>query len=100
MEKSNNITQNDIKVMSFMYNTETGKGLSKAKGITIEDLKSQIDFLSESKIRSTVRLLLENGFVDYGVKIGKMKTYHITNDGLNYIKSIKKVVINLNNEEE
>jgi len=99
MEKIQNITQNDIKIMSFMYDRKTGRGLSKSKAMTIDEISANIDFVSESKIRTTIRLLLQLGFIDYGIKNGKKNTYHIKPEGLSYIESIKKVVINLNEEE-
>ena len=99
MSDLRDITENDIRIMRNMYDMKTSKGLSKAKAMTIDEIKEKTTELSESKIRDTIRLLLTYNYVDYGVKRGKKKTYHITNDGLNYVKSIKELVINLIEEE-
>lgn len=99
MEKMKNITQNDIKIMRYMYDIKTGRGLSQSKAMAIDEISSQIDFVSESKVRNTIRLLLDLGFVDYGIKNGKKNTYLVKPEGLNYIESIKKTVINLVEEE-
>lgn len=100
MNSLRDITENDIKIMQNMFDKNTNKGLSKAKGITIEEIKSKIDDLSESKIRDTIRVLSAYNYVDNGVKKGKKKTYHVTNEGLNYIRSIKELVINLIEEDK
>jgi hypothetical protein len=50
-----NLTLNDIKVMSLMFDTKTGIGLSKAKGMTVEEITSKTeDIMSESKVRNAI----------------------------------------------
>lgn len=97
MENSNllSLTINDIKVMSLMFDIKTGIGLSKAKGMTIEEIKAKTKEISESKVRNAINKLLQCGFVDLGIKNGKKKTYHITSFGFEYIVSIKETVIEI-----
>jgi DNA-binding transcriptional regulator GbsR (MarR family) len=92
-----------------MFDKESGTGLSKAKGITIDEIKPKIDELCEklnidtistSKIRDAVCKLTECGYVDLGIKRGKKKTYHVTAEGFNYIREIKKNVIVIKKDKE
>lgn len=92
-ENTINLTQNDIKVMSLISNVETGIGFSKSKGTTIDEIKSKIDDISESKIRNALMKLVQNKYVDFGIKKGKKNTYHITPEGVEFIREIKKSVI-------
>lgn len=98
MENSNllSLTINDIKVMSLMFDIKTGIGLSKAKGMTVEEIVEKTsEIMSESKVRNAINKLLQCGFVDLGIKNGKKKTYHITSFGFEYIVSIKETVIEI-----
>lgn len=105
-ENSINLTENDIRVMGYIFNKETGIGLSKAKGITIDEIKVRTDEVSNlkdittisiSKIRNAINKLIECGYVDLAVKRGLKKSYHITTEGFNYIIEIKKSVIRIEN---
>lgn len=101
-EKLVNLTENDIKVMSFIGDKVNGVGFSKAKGTTIDAIKEKAVNLSisESKVRNALTKLISKGYVDLGIKKGKKNTYHITTDGLNFVSEIKQTVINLNKKEE
>lgn len=98
MENTNllNLTLNDIKVMSLMFDTTTGIGLSKAKGMTIEEIALKAsNIMSESKIRNAITKLIQCGYADLGIKQGKKKSYHITSEGFEYILKIKENVIDI-----
>lgn len=104
MESNINLTEKDIRIMICIFDKETGVGLSKAKGITIDELKCKIDTISSSKdmtavsiskIRSAIRKLRECEYVDFGVKKGLKKTYHVTTMGFNYMNEIKQNVITI-----
>lgn len=102
MENLRELTQNDIKIMANCYNEETGQGLSKIKGITVDEVYIKIKDtleLSESKVRHALTTLVDYGYMDYGVKRGKKKTYHITENGCDYIASIKEKVCNIRSGE-
>jgi Cdc6-like AAA superfamily ATPase len=97
-----NLTENDIRIMSCMFDKTTGIGLSKAKGITVDEIKPRVDEMCEklqissistSKVRDAITKLTECKYVDLGIKRGKKKSYHVTTEGFNYILEIKKNVI-------
>lgn len=96
MNEDINLTENDIMIMSFMYNVETGVGLSKAKGVTIDDISVKANsIMSTSKVRDGLKKLLSCNFVEYGIKKGKRKTYVVTSNGVEFIKNIKQSNIDL-----
>lgn len=95
MDNLRELTQNDIKIMVYCYDKKTGVGLSKANGITVEEVYNRSKealSLSESKIRSALNTLVEYGYMDNGLKNGRKKSYCITDEGYAYIKSIKEVI--------
>lgn len=100
MNEDISLTENDIIIMSFMYNIKTGMGLSKAKGITIDEIAIKAnDIMSTSKVRDGLNKLVACGFVEFGIKKGKKKTYVVTVQGIEFIKNIKQSNIDLIKEE-
>jgi DNA-binding transcriptional regulator GbsR (MarR family) len=89
------LTENDYKVLTKVFDKTNDKGFSRATGSTIEDIKEKIDFLSESKIRSAIKALIEYEYVSKGVKKGKKDTFYITALGLTDLKNLNKKSINI-----
>lgn len=94
MDNLKDLTESDIKIMSNSFDPINNIGLSKAKAITIEEVyektKDKLG-LSESKVRYTLNMLVKYGYMDFGIKKGKKKTYYITPEGCEFIKEIKNM---------
>lgn len=96
MENLIALVDTDLRVMSCMFDSKTQLGLSKAKGITVEEIKSRYNGeISTSMIRYSIKKLLSHQYIGTGVSKGRNKTYHITQLGLNYIKDIKQPTIEI-----
>jgi len=89
------LTENDYKILGKVFDKTKDKGFSRATGSTIEEIKARIDFLSESKIRSAIRALIEYEYIGKGVKKGKKDTFYITALGLTELKNLNKKSINI-----
>lgn len=98
MENSIELNENDLKVMSCMFDTSTQQGLSKTKGVTLEDIKGKLESFSEASIRHSIKKLLATECIGNGIKKGRRKTYHITQEGLDYVATIKKPVVQIINK--
>lgn len=81
-----------LRVLSSVYDKETRAGLSKTKALRIKDISEKVS-CSEITVRKMIAILLKHGLVDKGIKKGKFLTYHITNKGLEYARSITECVI-------
>lgn len=86
-------TENDYKIMkSILDKNDKDKGRCKTKATTIEEIKSKTD-LSITKIRNTLNLFIENGFVMEGVKQGRTKTYMVTKEGMRELNSLRVNIV-------
>jgi len=88
------LTENDYRVLSKVFDNKINKGFSRALGSTVEDIKNKLD-LSDSKVRSAIRVLVEYGYIDKGIKKGKKDTFYITALGLEDLKDISQQSINI-----
>jgi len=88
------LTENDYKVMSRILNRKDDKGLSKTTGVTRSELKELTD-LSYTKVGDALNLLIEYDFVSIGISKGRQKTYYLSINGLNELKSLTQKVINI-----
>lgn len=104
--KTYNYNSNDIVIFRAIYNEKEQRGMSLAKGSTIEDILRNLDLekpLSEAKVRATVRKLKEDGYIAEGIKVVNLKTYYITIKGLELLEEITNPVGSVKeffNEEE
>lgn len=81
-------TKNDYKILkNIMDRNDETKGRSRNKGTTVKEICDKTG-LSYNKVRLTLKMFLEDGFVGYGVALVKTKTFYITEDGLIELKSL------------
>lgn len=81
----------DIKLLAIL------NGLDKTnpyKALSFEEIYKEYSNqsttnASESTIRRSIKTLLENGYIEYGYKRVNVKTYYVTNLGIELISSIK-----------
>ena len=66
------------------------KGYTKGNGTTIKEI-IDITGLSEGKVRTTVTKLVKDGFLNLGISQGRTRTYYITKEGIEELKSIYQV---------
>lgn len=88
------LTENDYKVMTRIVNVKEDKGLAKNTGVTRSYLKDLTN-LSYTKVGDALNLLIEYEFVSIGISKGRQKTYYLTINGLNELKSLTQKVINI-----
>lgn len=81
------LNTNDYLILNKVVDTERNLGSSRLRGITIEELANRTG-LSTTKIRTGIKKLLDEGFVDNAVKRVKSNAYHITEKGLNEIEAV------------
>lgn len=79
------ISKNDYLVLAALYNDDCNTEL---KSYTINKLQL-ITQLSTSKIRKTIKIFLDTGYIDEGCLQRTAKTYYITKDGINKIIELK-----------
>lgn len=89
------LTENDYKVLTKVFDKSADKGFSRATGSTIEEIKTRIEFLSDSKIRSAIKALIEYEYVGKGVKKGKKDSFYITALGLADLQNLNKKTVNI-----
>lgn len=92
------LTENDYRILSRVFDNKSKKGFSRATGSTIEDVKAKIE-LSESKIRDALKTLIEYGYVEKGIKKVRKDTFFITELGLNDLRKINEMSVNIIREE-
>ena len=101
----------DIKIINAVMDRETKRGFSKSKGTTVYQIERKTK-LSSSKVRTSLKMFKEKGWVDEGIKTTRKypddvednitssktiyMTYYITAEGLEGIKSLKETSIILN----
>lgn len=86
-DKSLNVS--DVKILiaiSDKDNPSTGR--SEIKGVTIKTLVTKTKY-SHVKVRGTIKLLIQKGFVAEGLRNGNSKTYYMTDDGIKLLKEYK-----------
>lgn len=93
------LTENDYRIFQKVLTNNLDRGKSKTKGITVKMLMELSD-LSNTKIRDTLNVLIDYGYIERGISIGREKTYFITQDGIEELKSIAQSVIKFKKEKK
>ncbi len=88
----NLLNTNDYLVLNKIVDIETGKGISKLRGVTVVEL-SEITGFSTTKIRNSLKKLKDRGFIDFAIKRVRSDTFHITELGVKELESIGQPVI-------
>lgn len=91
------LTEYDYKVLGKILNRKEDKGLSKTSGVTRRELEKATG-LSYTKIGDALKLLMELDFVSMGIAKGREKTYYLTVNGLEELKSITQKIIDIKKE--
>lgn len=89
-----NLNISDYKVLNSIIDRDTGKGASKLRGVTVVELV-EITGFSSTKIRNSLKKLIDRGFVDYAIKRVRSDAFHITEEGMNEMVSIGKSVVSI-----
>jgi RIO-like serine/threonine protein kinase len=84
-------TQNDIRILRAITNSDRTKGNSKFTATTLKEIEEVTGF-SHQKVRSTIIKFLNLGYVQEGFKNGKQKTYMLTKEGYEFLK---EAIINI-----
>lgn len=83
----------DFKILkNIMDKNDETKGVTRANGSTINELVNKTK-LSDKKIRTTLKLFLDDGMVCYGLKNRNSNTYCLTEKGLDEIQSVKTSIM-------
>ena len=75
-------TKNDYAILRAIRNAK-----SELISITIKSLQEETK-LSTVKIRKTLKLFLNEGYVKQGIPKIKAKTFYITQEGINKLKEV------------
>jgi predicted transcriptional regulator len=93
------LNTSDYKVLNSILDLDTKRGLSKLRGTTIIEL-SELTGYSTTKVRNSIKILKEVGFVDNAVKRVRAEAYHITPEGLKELEMIGQSVIGYDPESD
>lgn len=95
MDKFN---ETDLQVLGAVLKWHTdGNGNSLSDGVKIEYIQELVK-KSVSRIRNSLNLLIEHGYISEGFKQGLKKTYVIQPLGVAFLANAKKSVIDINND--
>lgn len=83
------INTNDILILKAIVNKEDNRGLSKAKGSTVNQIQLACG-LSDSKVRKTLKKFIEEEWVGEGVKVLNIKRYYVTEKGLKELSELRR----------
>lgn len=91
-KNSSNFTMSDFKILlavaSVKRNGERVGG-SSLKAVTVKEVGSLIK-LSNVKIHQTLSAFIDYGYIQEGLKIGKAKTFYVTETGFSFLLELKK----------
>jgi DNA-binding transcriptional regulator GbsR (MarR family) len=93
------LNTNDYRVLNMIVDIENNLGNSRLRGRTVDELVNSTG-LSTTKVRSSLKKLIESGFIGNGIKRIKSNTFHITQIGSEELESIKTDIIDMNKFEE
>lgn len=93
------LNTNDYRVLNMIVDIENNLGNSKLRGRTVDEVVKSTG-LSTTKVRSSLKKLIESGFIDNGIKRIKSSTFHITKLGSEELENIKTDIIDTNKFEE
>lgn len=88
------LNSNDYKILESIVDKEKNRGLSRGRGSTLQQLVEKTGF-SDVKVRNTIKVLLEMGLIEEGVKKVRARTFYISEKGIEELKDLRKTVINL-----
>lgn len=85
------MSMRDVKILMILNKEDKS---TPVKSLKFDDIWSRYKDasnanISESSIRRNLKILVENGYVEYGFKIGSIKTYYITSLGIELLSTIK-----------
>lgn len=92
-----NLNTNDYRVLNMIVDIENNLGNSKLRGRTVNELVDSTG-LSATKVRSSLKKLIDAGFIDNGIKRIKSNTFHITKLGSEELENIKSDIISIEEE--
>lgn len=84
----NTLNTNDYFILNKIVDVDNNLGSSKLRGITVVEIAETTN-LSTTKVRNSIKKLIEAGFVDNAIKRVKSHTYHITEKGIQEIENVK-----------
>lgn len=87
----------DYQVLNSIIDRDNKKGMSKLRGVTVMELVDITGF-SSTKVRNSLKKLIDKGFVAYAVKRVRSDAFHITEDGLHEMMSVGEAVVNIDND--
>lgn len=87
----------DYEVLNSVIDRDNGRGMSKLRGITILEL-AEITNFSSTKVRNSIKKLLEKGFVDFAVKRVRSDAFHITENGINALKELGATIVSIDDD--
>lgn len=93
------LNTNDYRVLNMIVDIENNLGNSRLRGRTVDELVKSTG-LSATKVRSSLKKLIECGFIGNGIKRIKSNTFHITQLGSEELENIKTDIIDTNKFEE
>lgn len=82
------LTTSDLIILANICNKKDNIGLHKGRGAT-RNVIVEGSKLSKSTVIRGVTKLLDLGFIDFGVKKANMKTYYVTEKGLEFLREVK-----------
>lgn len=85
-------TKNDFAILRVIYNK---KATTELLSISIKTIQEETK-LSAVKIRATLKLFLNEGYIKHGLRKTNALTYYITKDGCEKIKDLMGVGNNVN----
>lgn len=97
-------SQNDYNIlMALITRNDSLKGVAPSKGTTKQEIQEATG-MSITKISNTLKLFIEQGFVEYGLNVGRAKSFIVTDEGFRemrrvYPKPKKKNNNNTNNNK-
>lgn len=91
-----NFNDTDVLVLVTMVKLSKDKeyGNSLSKGVTI-DMLEEIVKKSKSRVRTSLKLLMENELIAQGIKVGNKHSYVVLPEAIEWLKSIKKNIIKI-----
>ena len=78
------MTVSDLKILSAIINKSDNIGIIKMNGCTKKIIEQKTK-LSKTKINTTLRMLLSEGYIEKGLNKGNQHTFVVTNKGLKLI---------------
>ena len=89
------MTKNDIFILNSIKKIDA---INPLKSVPVSTLCKNVS-LSHTKIRSSVKTLIDEGFVCEGYMQKNAKTYYITEGGIKLIKELYSTIIKDNSED-